>query len=87
MLIHTQTKRLVKLLEDEEFSTDVDLYASNLPYTHLKLIDSLNNIEESLSVVEIESRSWHDFWVVQRAICRALYVILIWIIKKDKTAK
>lgn len=87
MNIYHQTQRLEELLDDEKFETTAELYASDLPYTRVKLIDSLNNLEECLMVVEVESKGWHDFWVVLRAVCRALYVILMWIIRHDKNVK
>lgn len=80
--MHEQTKRLVELLEGSEFHADAELYQS-VDYTHGKLIESLDAIEECLSAIEIESKSWHDFWVVQRAMARALWVILVWILRRD----
>lgn len=79
--MHEQTKRLVEILENQKFDTDAQLYNS-VPYTTGKLIDSMDAIEECCSVCEVESKSWHDFWVVQRAVVRALWVILNWIIRK-----
>lgn len=81
--MHEQTKRLVEMLDKQEFSTDAELYAS-MPYTRRKLVESLDAMEECCMVTEIESKSWHDFWVVQRAMARALFIILTWILKKDK---
>lgn len=51
---------------------------------HDKLVESLEAMEECSKVVEIESKSWHDFWVVQRAVVRALWVVLTWILRKEK---
>ena len=48
-----------------------------------KLIDSLGAMEECAQVVEIESKSWHDFWVVERALVRAMWLVLTWIVKKE----
>lgn len=50
---------------------------------HSKLVESLEAMEECCQVVEIESKSWHDFWVVQRAVVRALWVVLTWILRRD----
>lgn len=81
--MHEQTKRLVEMLEQQEFNTDAELYAS-MPYTRRKLVESLDAMEECAQVVEVESKSWHDFWVVQRAVVRALWVVLTWILRKEK---
>jgi len=51
---------------------------------HDKLVESLEAMEECSKVVEVESKSWHDFWVVQRAVVRALWVVLTWILRKEK---
>ena len=51
---------------------------------HSKLVESLEAMEECCQVVEVESKSWHDFWVVQRAVVRALWVVLTWILRRDK---
>ena len=51
---------------------------------HDKLVESLEAMEECCKVVEVESKSWHDFWVVQRAVVRALWVVLTWILRKEK---
>lgn len=47
-----------------------------------KLIESLESMETCTKIVEIESKSWHDFWVVQRAVVRAMWLVLTWIIKQ-----
>ena len=47
-----------------------------------KLIESLEAMEECTKVVEIESKSWHDFWVVQRFVVRAVWLVLTWIIRQ-----
>ena len=47
-----------------------------------KLVESLEAMEECTQVCEIESKSWHDFWVVQRALVRAMWLVLTWIIKQ-----
>ena len=48
-----------------------------------KLIESLEAMEECTKACEIESKSWHDFWVVLRAVVRATWVILTWILRQE----
>lgn len=59
--------------------------------TREKLIESLDLMEECSKIVEIESKSWHDFWVVHRQLVRAMWLVLMWIVKqidrKDEVKK
>ena len=48
-----------------------------------KLIESLESMEECLQAVEIESKSWHDAWVIRRALVRAMWVVLTYLVKND----
>lgn len=47
-----------------------------------KLIESLEAMEECAQACEIMSKSWKDFWVVQRALVRAMWLVLTWIIRQ-----
>lgn len=47
-----------------------------------KLIESLESMETCTKIVEVESKSWHDFWVVHRALVRSMWLVLTWIIKQ-----
>lgn len=51
---------------------------------HDKLVEHLAAIEECLQVCEVESKGWHDAWVVRRELCRAMWVVLTWILRRDK---
>lgn len=50
-----------------------------------EIVKSLSDIETCLTIAEIESKSWHDFWVVQRALCRAMWNVLTWIVRIEDT--
>lgn len=50
-----------------------------------ELVKSLQDMETCLQIAEVESKSWHDFWVVQRALCRSMWNVLNWIIRVEDT--
>lgn len=50
--------------------------------TREKMIESLEAIETCTRICEIESMSWHDAWVVRRALVRAMWLVLTWIVKQ-----
>lgn len=47
-----------------------------------KMIESLEAMETCTRICEIESKAWHDAWVVRRALVRAMWLVLTWIIKQ-----
>lgn len=47
-----------------------------------KLIESLEAMEECAKVCEVESKAWHDAWVVRRQLVRAMWLVLTWIIRQ-----
>ena len=61
---------------------DRPVHKPNESSTREELIKSLDAMEECTRIVEIESKAWHDAWVVRRQIVRALWLILTWIVKQ-----
>lgn len=61
---------------------DRPVHKPNETSTREELIKSLDAMEECTRIVEIESKAWHDAWVVRRQIVRALWLVLNWIIKQ-----
>ncbi len=49
-----------------------------------KLVDSLEDMETCLRVGEVETKSLKDTWVVQRALVRCMWLVLTWILRRDK---
>lgn len=50
---------------------------------HDKLVEHLAAMEECCQVCEVESKGWHDAWVVRRELCRAMWAVLTWILRRD----
>ena len=50
---------------------------------HDKLVEHLTAMEECCKVCEVESKGWHDAWVVRRELCRAMWAVLTWILRRD----
>ena len=54
---------------------------------HNKLVEHLAAIEECCAVCEVESKGWHDASVVLRELCRAMWAVLTWILRRDGSGK
>lgn len=61
---------------------------------HDKLVEHLSAMEECCAVCEVESKGMeqplnsekqrHDEWVVRRELCRSMWAVLTWILRRDK---
>lgn len=68
---------------DEKFVTiETPKHEPNESPTREAMIESLEAMETCTRICEIESKSWHDAWVVRRQIVRALWLVLTWVIKQ-----
>lgn len=68
---------------DEKFvEIEIPKHEPNESPTREKMIESLEAMETCTRVCEIKSIGWTDAWVVRRALVRAMWLVLTWIVKQ-----
>ena len=53
---------------------------------HDKLVEHLAAMQECCAACEVENGK-HDTWVVLRELCRAMWAVLTWILRRDGNGK
>lgn len=76
------TEKVYSKLDEQFVEIEIPKHEQGESPTREKLIESLEAMETCTRVCEIKSIGWTDAWVVRRALVRAMWLVLTWIVKQ-----